>query len=206
MSEDAAPLDRRAAAAYERARGEHGRLRERRPGRRGPRHLERDARVARGGDGPALPAARVRRGSLPGQVVAQARALQRGRAGRDRRVRRRAACSSSASRWAARSRSPRPPTIASRACSGSRRGSSTGSTSSPLEGKRLDVLHGSLDRWLPGIPGVSASLSRRGFERARALGVPGSYTLIRGGLHGLALRSPGGMLVPLPRARRLGAR
>jgi pimeloyl-ACP methyl ester carboxylesterase len=71
----------------------------------------------------------------------------------------------------------------------------------PLEGKRLDVLHGSLDRWLPGIPGVSASLSRRGYERARALGVPGSYALIRGGLHGLALRSPGGRLVGLPRAR-----
>ena len=70
----------------------------------------------------------------------------------------------------------------------------------PLRGKRLDVLHGSLDRSLPGIPGVSASLSRRGFERARALGVPGSYTLIRGGVHGLALRFPGGRLIPLPRA------
>ena len=44
----------------------------------------------------------------------------------------------------------------------------------PLRGKRLDVLHGSLDRWLPGIPGVSPALSRRGFERARALGVEGS--------------------------------
>ncbi len=70
----------------------------------------------------------------------------------------------------------------------------------PLEGKRLDVLHGSLDRWLPGIPGVSAALSRRGFERAQALGVPGSYKLIRGGLHGLAVRAPGGRLVGLPRA------
>ncbi len=70
----------------------------------------------------------------------------------------------------------------------------------PLAGRRLDVLHGSLDRRLPGVPGVSASLSRRGFERARALGVPGSYTLIAGGVHGLALRSPAGRLVPLPRA------
>jgi dienelactone hydrolase len=70
----------------------------------------------------------------------------------------------------------------------------------PLEGKRLDVLHGSLDRWLPGVPGVSASLSRRGFERARALGVPGSYTLIRGAVHGTSLRLPGGRLAPLPRA------
>ena len=70
----------------------------------------------------------------------------------------------------------------------------------PLAGKRLDVLHGSLDRWLPGVPGVSASLSRRGFKRALALGARGSYELIRGGVHGLALRGPGGRLVPLPRA------
>ena len=71
---------------------------------------------------------------------------------------------------------------------------------SPLEGRRLDVLHGSLDRWLPGIPGVSSASSRRGFDRARALGVEGSYTLIPGGVHGLALRIPGGAVVALPRA------
>jgi dienelactone hydrolase len=71
---------------------------------------------------------------------------------------------------------------------------------SPLRGKRLDVLHGSLDRWLPGVPGVSPALSQRGFERARALGVPGTYTLIRGGVHGVAVRSARGRLVPLPRA------
>jgi pimeloyl-ACP methyl ester carboxylesterase len=70
----------------------------------------------------------------------------------------------------------------------------------PLAGKRLDVVHGSFDRGLPGVPGVAASLSRRGFERARALGVPGSYTLLRGGVHGLAVRAPGGLLLPLPRA------
>jgi pimeloyl-ACP methyl ester carboxylesterase len=70
----------------------------------------------------------------------------------------------------------------------------------PIAGKSLNVLHGSLDRWLPGIPGVSAALSRRGFERALAAGAEGSYTLIRGGVHGLALRSPQGRLVPLPRA------
>jgi pimeloyl-ACP methyl ester carboxylesterase len=71
---------------------------------------------------------------------------------------------------------------------------------SSLRGSRLDVLHGSLDRWLPGIPGVSATLSRRGFDRARALGVPGSYELIHGGVHGLALRTRTGLLLPLPRA------
>ena len=71
----------------------------------------------------------------------------------------------------------------------------------PLRGKRLDVLHGQLDRWFPGIPGVSAASSRRGFDRARALGVEGSYELIAGAVHGLALRSPFG-IVPLPRAGR----
>lgn len=70
----------------------------------------------------------------------------------------------------------------------------------PLRGKRLDVLHGSLDRYLFGIPGVSPKLSRRGFDRARTLGVPGTYALIHGGLHGVALRARNGKLVPLLRA------
>jgi dienelactone hydrolase len=80
----------------------------------------------------------------------------------------------------------------------------------PLHGKRLDVLHGSLDRWLPGIPGVSPTSSRRGFERAHALGVAGRYELIPGALHAIALRMPGGRPVALPRAaaweRRVAAR
>jgi dienelactone hydrolase len=71
----------------------------------------------------------------------------------------------------------------------------------PLRGKRFDVLHGSLDRWLPGIPGVSPTSSRAGFERARALGVEGRYELIPGALHGIALRAHWGRPVPLPRAR-----
>jgi pimeloyl-ACP methyl ester carboxylesterase len=70
-----------------------------------------------------------------------------------------------------------------------------------LRGRRLDILHGMLDRWLPGIPGVSPTSSRAGFERARALGVEGSYEVIPGAVHGLALRSPFG-LIPLPRAGR----
>lgn len=70
----------------------------------------------------------------------------------------------------------------------------------PLREKRLDVLHGSLDRWLPGIPGVSPASSRHGFERARALGVAGRYELIPGALHGIALRAHWGRPVPLPRA------
>lgn len=70
-----------------------------------------------------------------------------------------------------------------------------------LRGRRLAVLHGSLDRYLPGIPGVHPANSRRGFERARALGVDGDYRLLPGGLHGVALRAPWGRPVRLPRAR-----
>jgi pimeloyl-ACP methyl ester carboxylesterase len=74
---------------------------------------------------------------------------------------------------------------------------------SPLVGRRLDVLHGALDRWLPGIPGVSPSISRRGFERATRLGVEGTYTLIPGAVHGIALRSRRSRkLFALPRASR----
>jgi dienelactone hydrolase len=69
-----------------------------------------------------------------------------------------------------------------------------------LRGRRLAVLHGTLDRSMPGIPGVSAASSRRGFERAKALGVDGDYTLIRGALHGVAVRGHWGRPVPLPRA------
>jgi dienelactone hydrolase len=72
----------------------------------------------------------------------------------------------------------------------------------PLRGKRLRVLHGSLDRAFPGIPGVAPALAKRGFERALALGAEGEFTLIRGGLHGVAVRTPSGRLVALPRASR----
>jgi dienelactone hydrolase len=71
----------------------------------------------------------------------------------------------------------------------------------PLRGRRLDVVHGALDRALPGVPGVSPAISRRGFERALELGAQGSYTVIPGALHGIAFRA-GSMLAPLPRARR----
>jgi dienelactone hydrolase len=71
-----------------------------------------------------------------------------------------------------------------------------------LRRKRLTVIHGALDRWFPGIPGVSASHSRRGFERARERGAEGRYVLIPGAVHGIALRSPWGRLVALPKAER----
>jgi dienelactone hydrolase len=72
---------------------------------------------------------------------------------------------------------------------------------STLRAKRLTVLHGALDRALPGIPGVSPASSRAGLERAREQGAIGEYTLIPHALHGAALRAPWGV-VPLPRARR----
>ena len=71
-----------------------------------------------------------------------------------------------------------------------------------LRGKRLRVLHGRLDRALPGVPGVSAEHSRRGFDRALAVGADGEHTVIPGGVHGLAVRAPWGATIPLPRARR----
>ena len=70
----------------------------------------------------------------------------------------------------------------------------------PLRGKRLRVLHGSLDRAFPGIPGVAPALAKRGFERALALGAEGELTLIHGGRHGVALRAPSGPRIALPRA------
>jgi acetyl esterase/lipase len=73
---------------------------------------------------------------------------------------------------------------------------------SSLRRKRLTVIHGSLDRWLPGIPGVSAAHSRKGFDRARERGAEGRYVLVPGALHGVALRIPWGKLMPLPKARR----
>jgi dienelactone hydrolase len=72
----------------------------------------------------------------------------------------------------------------------------------PLRGRRLVVVHGALDRYLPGIPGVSPGSSRRGFERARALGVDGTYTLLAGAVHPIAVRGPFGRAVPMPRARQ----
>ena len=79
---------------------------------------------------------------------------------------RRLARCSSVSRWAGRLRHSPRTRRASKRCSASRRGCPTGSTWAASSGERLDVLHGTLDRWLPGIPGVSPDLSRRGFERA----------------------------------------
>jgi dienelactone hydrolase len=75
----------------------------------------------------------------------------------------------------------------------------------PLGGRRFAVVHGSLDRALPGVPGVSPELSRRGYERALRVGLAsGDYTVLRGALHGAAVRAPWG-LAALPFAGRWAA-
>ena len=71
---------------------------------------------------------------------------------------------------------------------------------SGLAGKRLAVIHGSLDGGLPGIPGVSPRSSRAGLERVTAAGAETSYSLIRGAIHPIAVRRRGGRPLPLPRA------
>jgi pimeloyl-ACP methyl ester carboxylesterase len=73
---------------------------------------------------------------------------------------------------------------------------------SPLDGRRFAVLHGSLDRGVPGIPGVRPELSLRGYERALARGVDADRTIIGGAIHPIALRTPWGGTVPMPRAGR----
>lgn len=67
-----------------------------------------------------------------------------------------------------------------------------------LLGRRLAVRHGALDRYLPGIPGVSPTSSRQGAERARAIGVDTEYALISGSLHAVALRARWGSRRPVP--------
>jgi hypothetical protein len=72
----------------------------------------------------------------------------------------------------------------------------------PLLGRRLAILHGSLDAPLPGIPGVKPSMSRAAAERARALGVEVVRRVVPG-FHAVALRGWSGGLVPLPGSRRV---
>ena len=67
-----------------------------------------------------------------------------------------------------------------------------------LRGDRVTIIHGSIDG-IPGIPGVRASHSRRGATRLRDAGADVEYRLIRGGVHGTAIR-PRGRAVTLPRA------
>ena len=70
----------------------------------------------------------------------------------------------------------------------------------PMRGRHMDVLHGNLDGERFGFPGVSAAEARAGLDRIIALGGSGSFRMIRGATHGIALRAPGGRIAPLPRA------
>jgi dienelactone hydrolase len=72
----------------------------------------------------------------------------------------------------------------------------------PLAGRRLAIVHGSLDAPLPGIPGVKPSMSLAAAERACALGVDVERRVVPGGLHAVALRRGNGGLLTLPGARR----
>ena len=73
---------------------------------------------------------------------------------------------------------------------------------SPLQGRRFAIVHGSLDRGLPGVPGVRPALSLAGYARARALGIEAVRTTIPFASHAIALRRRSGGLLALPRARR----
>jgi dienelactone hydrolase len=72
----------------------------------------------------------------------------------------------------------------------------------PLVGRRLHLAHGTLDRTLPGVPGISPRISEAAAARAEALGVPTELTMIAGGVHGVAARGRFTGLLPLPRAGR----
>jgi dienelactone hydrolase len=70
-----------------------------------------------------------------------------------------------------------------------------------LRGKRLAVVHGSRDRYLPFLPGVPPEHSRRVLERAAAAGARTSHLLIQGAVHAIAVRTPLGLRA-LPHAGR----
>lgn len=69
-----------------------------------------------------------------------------------------------------------------------------------LAGAHVAVIHGSLDGSRLGVIGVHPDHSRSGVGRLQAAGADATHTVIRGGVHGIAVR-PLGRLVPLPRAR-----
>ena len=179
-----------------------GRLRERRPGRRGGGHLERIPRVARRAARAAFPGLAFAEVPRPDQVLEAPRLVRRRRACGDPTPSAPPAHAAARLLDGRRGRGPRrrtrlrwsgvlglapwlPDRLVARA---------------PRAAGGSASLHGALDRRLPGIPGVSPASSRRGFERARALGVEGDYTLISGAVHGIAFRAHRGARSPLPRA------
>ena len=73
-----------------------------------------------------------------------------------------------------------------------------------LRGKRVALIHGSRDRYLPFLPGVPPEHSRQLMRRAGDAGALATFTLIRGAIHAIAVSTPLG-LVPLPHARAWSA-
>lgn len=74
-----------------------------------------------------------------------------------------------------------------------------------LEGVRerpVRVVHGALDGWLPGVPGVPPRHSRAAVDRMRRSGVDATHRTVGGAVHPFALRGPWGRLIPAPGARR----
>ena len=74
----------------------------------------------------------------------------------------------------------------------------------PLRGRRLAIVHGSLDAPLPGIPGVKPAMSLAACRRAQALGVDVDRRMVPGAFHAIALRRRSGGLFALPGAGRYG--
>lgn len=68
-----------------------------------------------------------------------------------------------------------------------------------LRGDRVTILHGGIDGWVPGVPGVRPAHSRAGADRLRAAGAEVTYRRIPGAVHGVAVRR-NGRLIALPRA------
>jgi len=69
----------------------------------------------------------------------------------------------------------------------------------PLRGKRLRVLHGTLDGRIPGVPGVAPETSQAAVARAQELGIDATWRPIPGGHHAWAIR-PFGQLIAVPPA------
>ena len=172
-----------------------------RPGR-GARRSNGSSRVSR-----RASRHRLRGGSVSREVVEAARAGARRTRGPRSPPSGRCGRCSSASRWAALSRCGAPTRRASTACSASRRGSPTGSTSRGCAAGGSTCCTDSSTGGFPGSPASAPTSSRRGFERARGLGVEGSYRIIPGAVHGIAVRArrrrrAAAARPPLGRARR----
>ena len=150
----------------------------------------------------APPRARLRGGALPREVVAAPRVVRRrrarGRGGGRRAARRPARVLDGRGGLRSRSRT----NLSSRRSSASRRGSRISSTSARSDASGSPSSTGRSTAGCRGSPACPRRTRKKGFDRARERGAEGRYVLIPGALHGIALRSPWGKLVRLPKADR----